>query len=176
MNSKFTKHLSVVLRHKHEVYKAMKLCGHPIQGLLHDMSKFNPVEFIESVKFFQGNRSPIDAAKEDHGYSIAWLHHKGYNKHHSQYWCDLSFGKVVPCEIPWKYLLELLCDGIAAGKIYQGDKWTNHAPLEYWNNRDNKSFFHDNTRTKIEKYYADIDALGWEVVAKKIKLYGDYLG
>jgi len=175
MTNNFFKHLSVVMRHKHEVYKAMKLCGHPIQGLFHDMSKFSPVEFIESVKFFQGNRSPIEAAKEDHGYSLAWFHHRGHNPHHSQYWCDISFGEIKPCEIPWKYLLELICDGIAAGKIYQDNKWNDNNPLQYWQGRDNKSFYHEKTRIKLDKYYHDIARFGWETVANKIKQHGDYL-
>lgn len=174
MTNNFYKHLSVVMRHKHEVYKAMKLCGHPIQGVFHDMSKFSPVEFFESVKYFQGNRSPIEAAKEDHGYSLAWLHHRGRNPHHSQYWCDISFGEIKPCEIPWKYLLELICDGIAAGKVYNGGKWNDSVPLEYWQNRDSKSFYHEKTRAKLERYYNDIADLGWENVAKIIRSCGDY--
>ena len=35
------------INHKKYVYKAMKDCGHPIQGLLHDMSKFTPIEFFK---------------------------------------------------------------------------------------------------------------------------------
>ena len=139
------------------------------------MSKFSPVEFIESVKYFQGNRSPIEAAKEDKGHSLAWFHHRGRNPHHSQYWVDISFGEVVPCEIPWKYLLELICDGVAAGKIYQGDKWNDRVPLEYWFNRDSKSFYHKNTREKLEEYYVDIANWGWNHVAFKISQDGDYI-
>jgi hypothetical protein len=147
------RHLSVVLRHKHEVFKAMAMCGHPLRGLSHDLSKFNPVEFAESVKFFQGNRSPIEAAKEDYGYSMAWFHHRGRNPHHSQYWCDISFGEVIPCEIPWRYLLELICDGIAAGKVYSSKTWNSDVPLKYWLLRDSKSFYHDKTRRKLLLYY-----------------------
>lgn len=168
------KHIITIIKHKHYVFINMTKCGYPIRGLLHDMSKFSFVEFSESVKFFQGNRSPIEAAKEDHGYSLAWLHHRGRNPHHSQYWCDISFGKVIPCEIPFKYLVELICDGIAAGKVYMGKKWNNDTPLEYWLSKDCKSFYNANTKVKLFQYYTDISKFGWNAVADKIRKKGDY--
>lgn len=167
-------HVKVVLKHKREVFKAMSACGHSIQGLFHDMSKFSPIEFIESVKYYQGTRSPIDAAKEDKGYSMAWFHHRGRNPHHSQYWCDISFGSVKPCEIPWKYLLELMCDAIAAGKVYQGESWTDQSPLSYWETKDSKSFYHINTKKKLEFYYKQIAEHGWKQVSNEIWISGDY--
>ncbi len=130
-------------------------------------------EFIESVKYFQGNRSPIEAAKEDIGYSIAWFHHRGRNPHHSQYWCDISFGEVILCEIPFRYLVELICDGIAAGKTYMGDKWTDSTPIEYYMQRDCNSFYHKNTKRKLEQIYLDIQKYGWDYVSKSIKMNGD---
>lgn len=170
-------HTKTVLDHKREVYKAMKECGHPIQGLIHDMSKFSPIEFFESVKYFTGTRSPIENAKEVKGYSDAWLHHKGRNKHHSQYWLDCSWGKTVPQEIPWKYLLELICDGIGAGKVYaknRGEEWSQASPLKYWNDRDQTSYYHSNTRNKLEWYYTQIAINGWEYVSSRISEDGDY--
>ena len=171
--SKLTKHLKLVCNHKREVFKAMAMCGHPVRGLFHDMSKFSPTEFVESVKYFQGDRSPIEAAKEAQGYSMAWFHHRGRNPHHSQYWCDISFGEVTPCEMPWKYLLELVCDTIGAGKAYMGDKWDNDAPIKYYRARDYKSFYHPKTRAKLEAIYTDIDRFGWKSVANTIKRNGD---
>lgn len=171
-------HLKTVLKHKKYVYKAMKDCGHPVQGLLHDMSKFSPIEFGESIKFYTGDRSPIENAKEVQGYSDAWLHHKGKNKHHSQYWIDNSWGETTPYEIPWKYLLELICDGIGAGKAYaenRGEEWNCKSPIEYYNKRDNTSYYHPKTREKLEKYYEHIAKYGWEETASKIKKYGDFL-
>lgn len=170
-------HTKTVIDHKKEVYKCMKDCGHPIQGLLHDMSKFSPIEFFESVKYFTGTRSPIENAKEVKGYSDAWLHHKGKNKHHSQYWIDNSWGKTTPQEIPWKYLLELICDGIGAGKVYsknRGETWSQETPLKYWYDRDQTSYYHPNTRKKLEWYYSQIATYGWEYVADRIKHQGDY--
>ena len=162
-----------MLKHKKEVFVAMAQCGHPIRGLFHDMSKFSFTEFSEGVKYFQGNRSPIEACKEDIGYSKAWFRHRGRNKHHSQYWVDISWGKIIPCEIPWKYLVEFLCDGVGAGKVYLGSKWNNSSPLNYWIEKDGRSFYHINTRIKIEIYYRLIDAYGWEWVSSCIKHFGD---
>ena len=82
----FIGHLKTIIVHKYWVfYYACKL-GIPIQGLLHDMSKFSPIEFWESVKYYQGGKSsPINACKADKGYSLAWQHHKGRNPHHYEY-------------------------------------------------------------------------------------------
>lgn len=162
-------HIKTVFRHKWKVFKCMAQCGHPIQGFLHDWSKFSPTEFIESVKYYQGYRSPIDKAKEVQGYSMAWFHHRGRNPHHSQYWVDISFGEIKPCRMPWKYLLELICDGIAAGQIYLGDKWTRHSPLEHWHTKDYRSFYHPETKAMITKCYEYIDKYGWDSFAYEVR-------
>lgn len=172
--NKIINHIKTINRHKVGVFKCMRDCGKPIQGLLHDLSKYSPTEFFESIKYWTGKRSPIELAKEDKGYSLAWFHHRGRNKHHSQYWCDISFGEVIPCEIPWKYLLELICDGVAAGKVYDGENWTCKTPLEYYKNRDSKSFYHTNTRKKLEFYYQYIATDGWENFAHRVKYEGDF--
>lgn len=127
-------HFKTVCRHKKEVFKECKSCGIPVQGILHDMSKFSPTEFIPSAKYFQGDRSPINAEKEQIGYSAAWLHHKGHNKHHWEYWTDFDeTGKIIPAKIPYKYVVEMICDWIGAGKVYSSYKWKPSDPLDYYN-------------------------------------------
>lgn len=167
--NRFFGHLRTVLRHKRYVFRCMAQCGHPLQGFLHDMSKFSPAEFWTSVKYYQGFRSPIDAEKEDKGYSLAWFHHRGRNKHHSQYWCDISFGEVKPCRIPEKYLLELICDTIGAGKAYLGKDWNSHKPIEWFTGRDKNSFYHPETKKALYKAYMYIDVYGWDQFAKAIR-------
>ena len=88
--SNFFKHIKLVSKHKWLVFKFSIRLGVPIRGLLHDLSKFSPEEFIESVKFYDGKVSPITRCKQKKGYSRAWLHHKGRNKHHTEYWVDFS--------------------------------------------------------------------------------------
>lgn len=129
---KFIKHLHVVNRHRFKVFLFCCKVGIPFQGLIHDLSKYSPTEFFESVRYFQGDRSPIKKCKEVNGYSKAWLHHKGRNKHHYEYWYDYNLEEPCPI-IPFKYVLEMLCDSFAAGMTYQGKKWTKEYQLGYWN-------------------------------------------
>lgn len=89
MMNKFKEHFKTVCNHKKYVFVNCLVAGMPVRGLLHDISKFSPTEFLESVKYYQGHRSPIDACKEVNGYSKAWMHHKGRNKHHYEYWQDI---------------------------------------------------------------------------------------
>jgi hypothetical protein len=102
------------------------------QGLLHDLSKYSPTEFIESVKYFVGTSSPIDACKKDKGYSVAWMHHKSHNKHHREYWTD-NYDKGTTCiKMPWKYALECFCDFLGAGKAYNPDYFVPDMEFTWW--------------------------------------------
>lgn len=105
------------------------------QGLLHDLSKYSWEEFRIGVKYYQGDRSPNAAEKEEKGYSVAWLHHKGRNKHHFEYWIDFAPDKsagLIGNEMPLKYLVEMVMDRIAASKVYKGDAYTDACPWEYY--------------------------------------------
>lgn len=82
------RHFKKVCTHKRWVFYYCCKVGIPFQGLMHDLSKFSPTEFLESVKYYQGTSSPIDACKKENGWSVAWMHHKGRNKHHYEYWQD----------------------------------------------------------------------------------------
>lgn len=163
------KHLKTVSTHKYFVWVAMRQCGCGFRGLFHDMSKFGLIELLESIKYSNGEESPISLAKKDKGYSMAWFHHRGRNPHHSQYWCDISFGEIIPCKIPWKYLVELICDGIAAGKTYMKKDWNSSTPLEYFINVDSKSFYHEETREMLTQIYREIEYYGWDFASERIK-------
>ncbi len=110
------KHLHTVNRHRFKVFKLCCKVGIPYRGLVHDLSKYSPQEFWEGVKYYQGSYSPIRNAKSIEGYSKAWLHHKGRNKHHYEYWFDLNAPNPNPV-MPFKYFLELVCDSYAAGIV-----------------------------------------------------------
>ena len=131
---RFLGHLHTILTHKWYVFKNCVKAGIIWQGITHDLSKFSPTEFFESVKYYQGTRSPIDACKEaNNGRSDAWLHHKGCNKHHFEYWVDgVDTGTVTPIEMPFKYALELVCDYLGAGQAYQKKNFTYKGELEWW--------------------------------------------
>ena len=136
------KHFSLVCRHKWEVFKLCCRAGIPLQGALHDMSKFTPSEFIESVKYYNGHRSPLAVSREVNGYSKAWLHHKGRNKHHWEYWIDAYVTGGHGCIIPFKYACEMFCDMIAASKVYKGKDYTYDCPLKYFEAQTYGRFVH----------------------------------
>ena len=147
---KYWKHLSTICRHKKEVLKECWACGIGWQGLIHDLSKFGPTEFVSSARYFQGNRSPIEAEKEEIGYSKAWLHHKGHNKHHWEYWTDFADdGTIIANKIPVKYVIEMMCDWIGAGKVYSKDKWTTNTPYEYYLKVRQGRYFHPDTEALL---------------------------
>lgn len=125
-------HTKTVTKHRWLVFKLCLRAGIPWRGFVHDLSKFSPTEFWPSVKYYaDGKYSPILKEKQKNGYSPVWLHHKGRNKHHLEYWMDFTSRNVVPV-IPYKYIVETLCDEIAAGMVYSGKKWTPATQYNYY--------------------------------------------
>lgn len=139
----FFKHLKTVIIHRFWVcYYCFKARLY-WQGLMHDLSKFSPTEFLESVKYYQGTSSPIDACKKEKGYSLAWQHHKGINKHHYEYWQDNFDSGTTHLIMPFKYNLEMICDYLGAGRAYSGKNFTYQGELDWWNNvKDSKKAMH----------------------------------
>lgn len=128
--TKLRKHFKLICIHKHYVFLAGIEAGIPFRCLVHDLSKFSPYEFFSSVKYYTGTKSPIDTEKELRGYSYAWLHHRGHNPHHWEYWIDnLSHGGE-PIKIPLKYVKEMICDWIGAGKAYDFENWNYDTPFK----------------------------------------------
>ncbi len=127
-------HFRTITKHRHMVMLHCMKAGIPIQGLLHDLSKYTPTEFIPGALYYQGTRSPNEEEREQNGYSAAWLHHKGRNKHHFEYWNDVNpVSKVYePVEMPTRYLIEMFCDRIAASKIYRGSEYKDSDALDYF--------------------------------------------
>lgn len=133
----FFGHLQTINHHKALVTKTCFKVGLYKQGILHDLSKYNPVEFIPGIIYFQGNRSPINREKELKKCSKGWLHHKGRNPHHFEYWIDYSMNpekKLVGMKMPKKYVAEMVIDRICASKNYLKDKYNNSSALEYYLN------------------------------------------
>ena len=130
----FWRHLKTVQRHRHLVRQYCFRLGLYWQGLTHDLSKFSPVEFWAGVKYFQGDRSPNDAQRRDKGYSASWMHHKGRNRHHFEYWTDygVSGEGIIGVEMPKKYVAEMFCDRLAASKVYRGQDFQPGAPSQFF--------------------------------------------
>lgn len=156
------RHFKTIFKHKTVVFRECAACGIWWRGMVHDLSKFSPTEFLPSARYFQGDRSAIEAEKEAVGYSNAWLHHKAHNKHHWEYWCDYDneTGAVFPHEIPYKYVVEMICDWVGAGKVYSAEKWTQHEPLKYYNKVRAGRQFDPETEKLILKFLTCIDLMG----------------
>lgn len=170
------RHFHLVNKHRFLVWKLCCRVGLPIHGLFHDLSKYGPTEFIESVKYYQGTYSPIRNCKKENGYSKAWLHHKGRNKHHYEYWYDNTAPNPTPV-MPKKYFKEMICDSVAAGIAYQGKNWTKEYQLSYWNKTKERALMNPKMKDLLTKIYTDISIEGIEKVLTKKnldQLYEEY--
>ena len=146
--NRFFGHLHTITRHRHLVMAHCFKCGIPWRGLMHDLSKYSPAEFFPGVKYYEGgNGSPSGKERRTVGYSKAWMHHKGRNKHHFEYWTDFSreAGKTVPVKMPLVYVIEMFCDRIAACKVYQKKEYSDSSALEYYNSRISGEDMHPET-------------------------------
>ena len=148
----FFLHLHTINKHRFLVCKLCFKMGLYKQGLTHDLSKYSPEEFIPSVKYFQGDKSPIVAERDDLGYSRAWLHHQGRNKHHWQYWMEFISGNITVDEVPIRYIKEMVADRIAACMVYQKDKYHRSSALEFLENGTEKNFMPPKTLATLRKY------------------------
>lgn len=174
MRVKWLEHLKTINKHKLQVMKHCFAVGLYRQGILHDLSKYSWVEFSMGAKYYQGNRSPNDAEREDKGYTSAWLHHKGRNKHHLEYWIDYSVDKtkgIVGMEMPKRYVIEMFCDRVAACKIYNKEAYRETQPLEYYKKGRSCKLLHPNSQALLEKYLVMLADKGEEYTFRYIKNY-----
>lgn len=143
-------HFAKVCKHKWWVFYYCCKAGIPWRGIKHDMSKFSPTEFWESVRYYQGNRSPIDACKEAEGVSKAWLHHKGRNRHHYEYFIDNLDNGGTALQMPFEDALELICDYLGAARAYLEKEFSFQKEWEWWLNKSNKPLLmHPHTKAFI---------------------------
>lgn len=150
----FWGHFKTITSHKLMVMKYCFRVGLYKQGLLHDLSKYSPSEFLKGVQYYQGDRSPNNAEREATGLSTAWIHHKGRNKHHYEYWVDYGVGAehvLAGMPMPRKYIAEMVMDRISACRTYNPDTYTDKSPWEYYvRSRDRIWFIHEDTKTQLE--------------------------
>ena len=130
----FLAHLNTINRHRALVCKYCFRLGLYTQGLTHDLSKYSPREFWVGARYFQGDHSPNDAERKKFGYSAAWMHHKGRNRHHFEYWTDYGTkGEgIVGVEMPKEYVAEMFCDRLAASKVYRGNAFDPADPYRFF--------------------------------------------
>lgn len=169
-------HFCTVSKHKYLVFLHCVRAGIPIQGIFHDMSKFCPTEFLEGARFYLGSRSPTEREREVYGYSKAWMHHKGRNKHHFEYWTDYSAEtkKLEPVKMPIKYVKEMFCDRVAAGKVYLGDRYTNNNPIDYFLKGKARLAMHPETAALLEDWLRLLQSDGEAAVFKEMRRTKNY--
>lgn len=169
MIKNIVKHFLLITKHKILVFKLCVKAGIPFRGFMHDWSKYSITEFWESVRYYNGTSSPIGEAIIVNGYSKAWLHHKGRNKHHYEYWHNP--GSIHPAPIiPYPYVVEMICDRIAAGMVYNGEKYTNCEPLEYWEKDKGRDYIHKKVQDMLTKVFTEISEKGVDEVICPQKL------
>ena len=149
-------HLRTVGAHRRLVRRYCFRIGLYRQGLTHDLSKYSLPEFTRGVKYYLGFRSPNDRERKETGVSMAWLHHKGRNRHHFEYWVDYRVdddGSVITggCRMPIRYVAEMFCDRLAASRTYLGDQFTDASPYEYFVRSKGHILIHPETSAEIEE-------------------------
>lgn len=142
------------MTHRHAVIRHAFKVGIGFQGLFHDLSKFSPTEFVPGVRYYQGVRSPNERERELFGYSLAWMHHKGRNRHHFEYWNDLNVQtkRYESVKMPMRYLKEMFCDRVAASKIYGGKNYHDAYALEYFKRGNARAKMHSDTADMLESW------------------------
>lgn len=151
---KWLSHLKTINHHRWLVLKYCFRLGLYWQGLTHDLSKYSPSEFLVGVRYFQGSQSPNNMERKIRGYSSAWLHHKGRNKHHLEYWTDFAqdgSSNYVGIEMPVKYAVEMFCDRVAASRTYKKEDYKDSDPYDYYMRSKDRSLLHPNTRALLEQ-------------------------
>lgn len=167
----FFGHLKTIIRHRHKVMEHCFKAGIFWRGLTHDLSKFSPTEFIPGVLYYQGTRSPNEREREKIGYSKAWMHHKGRNRHHFEYWTDYNTKtkKLEPVRMPDKFIYEMFCDRVAASKIYNGENYTDDMLLNYFLRAKHRRIIETETAQKLEFLLRMLAESGEDEVFRYIK-------
>lgn len=118
MNLIWLKLIKRILTHKYYVAKYCFQIGLYWQSITHDLSKFSFTEFLGAIKYWNDNISSLANECKILGYSQTFLHHRGRNPHHYEYWIHSLDDGGIPAKMPKKYVLELICDYLAAAKTY----------------------------------------------------------
>ena len=169
--ARFFGHLHTINKHRRKVIANCFRAGIPWRGLMHDLSKYSPTEFWNGVKYFQGMRSPNEAEREDIGYSRAWMHHKGRNRHHFEFWTDYDpvTRLCSPVKMPVVFVAEMFCDRMAASKTYMKKNYTDAAPLQYFLKGKHRRIIHPETSDLLEGWLTLLSEQGEEAVFAEIR-------
>lgn len=172
-------HFCTITEHKLLVMRHCFAVGLYYQGITHDLSKYLPAEFLAGCRYYQGGkRSPNNGEREAVGYSYAWMHHKGRNRHHFEFWTDYA---LTPAEkgrpplqavkMPRRYVAEMLMDRIAASKTYLKKDYTRHEPLKYFQKGKGHYLMNRQTARELERMLKILDRQGEQALFRFVKDY-----
>ena len=165
-------HFKTITKHRHIVMKHCFRVGIPGRGLLHDLSKYSPTEFREGAAHYQdATRSPTERERADYGYSNAWMHHKGRNRHHFEYWTDYNYKAkgLAPVKMPTKFLLEMFCDRVGACKVYHKADYYDGSAYDYFMQHKARYKMHPATLKALERLLFTLKMYGEDVAFKYIR-------
>ena len=169
------RHFCTITKHRHLVIKYCFMAGIGWQGLFHDLSKYTPTEFMEGARFFAGDKSPTEGARRELGFSRAWVHHQGRNKHHFEYWrYSPKTRRIEPVKMPLRYVKEMFCDRVAAGHVYLGKNYTDDNPIQYFQRGIAKTLMHPETAELLEGWLFRLQRSGAKETFKYIKSVKNY--
>ena len=166
------KHFRTITKHRHKVIAHCRKAGIFWQGLGHDLSKYSFSEFWTGAKYYSGKFSPNENERRDKGYSAAWMHHKGRNRHHFEYWTDIDVvtKRTKAVEMPVRFAAEMFCDRVAASKIYKGDSYTDRSALEYFSAGDKtRRFINENTSALLESWLTTLADKGEDAAFAEVR-------
>ena len=170
---RLTGHFSTITRHRHAVIRHCAKAGILLQGLGHDLSKYGPTEFLQGVRYYNGTHSPTEDERRDNGCSLAWMHHKGRNKHHWEYWTDYNpaAGRYLAVPMPRRWIAEMLCDRVAASKIYRGSEYADRDPLDYLMSRKLKDEMHATTFATLQRFLTQLRDEGEDAMFASLRAW-----
>ena len=165
------KHFRTVFRHRRRVIVHCAKAGILWRGLMHDLSKYSPTEFLPGARYFVGERSPNEIERREHGFSAAWIHHKGRNRHHFEYWTDYDpvTHVMTPVKMPLRFVAEMFCDRVAASKVYQGKQYSDAHPLAYFEKGKPTRAIHPATSDLLESWLVMLKEQGEAATFRHIR-------
>lgn len=171
-------HWKTINEHKFLVMRHCFRIGLYRQGLMHDLSKYMPSELLMGFAYFDdGKSSPNNGERRDKGYSYAWMHHKGRNRHHFEYWTDYSLHPsddkypLQAVQMPRRYVAEMLMDRISASKNYNKESYTQHHPLQYFERGRSHYLLHPQTEKELHGMLRMLDRCGEDKLMHFVKDY-----
>ena len=127
--NKYFNYLKYILEHKKNVFIECWKEGLYLHAFTHDLSKFNPIEFIPYANYFYGyhgvklekeynseqlNNGMSNLSKNylecKNNFDEAWEHHYKNNKHHWNYWTN---NNGIATDMPIKYIKQIFVIGKA---------------------------------------------------------------